>query len=522
MNDQRPKVVSLVRVSVERQAGPDRAGIDRQRESIRRIIQQRNLDCIRSFTLVNVSGSNVRRAPEIVEILAMVESRAVQGVVVADLDRLGRTDRFEDFALFQAFQDSGATLFCGDSELRMDSSDGYISALIKGAFAGVELQTLRNRMMGGKEELRKKGYCASAAHTLPLAISYDRTARKYSYASPEIDSVKEAFRLVDECGIKNYCEISRRTGIKATSLKNILRNPIYKGIRVYDTKRGPEKYQSVNGRQTERKKVRREEAEIIRVKVFDVLPVDVERFDRVQKILSETHRRWKEIRQHKTNVIFLAGGISFCAHCGSPLYGSAHPRKNGTVLSYYRCRSNTPRHRERTGGCTFAHIRRIEIDEALLNLLRQQFSRPETVQRIIEHALEAVRDRTGAGHSSEEVEATLQKLKRRQMRLTEAFEKELIPMEAFESRMNVVRQEESAVRSWLAKATQPRKTELTRFARMIARGALAFGRIKEPTMQKRAVDQIFSKLVFRGNKIVSFSLRPQFASSHVTSLVCAP
>jgi hypothetical protein len=129
---------------------------------------------------------------------------------------------------------------------------------------------------------------------------------------------------VDESGIKNYCEIARRTGIKATSLKNILRNPIYSGIRVYDTKRGPEKYHRTDGRQAERKKVPRQPEEVIRVKVFDEPPIDPERFARVQKVLAETNRRWKDIRSHKPSVVFLAGGIAACAECGSPLYGSSH------------------------------------------------------------------------------------------------------------------------------------------------------------------------------------------------------
>ena len=515
-------VMTLERVSLDQQAGPDRAGLDRQRECNRRTIEAYGLRCVGNVVLKNVSGSSVRRAPEIQELLRKIECREIGGIVVADLDRLGRTTRFEDFALFQAFQNSNGAIYTSAGPIFPGSDDGFFSSVIKSAMDGMELQRIRKRMLGGKEEFRKKGLCAGSKITLPLGVDYDRPAQKFLYVSPEIDRVREAFRLVDEQGMKNYCEIARRTRIKATSLKNILRNPIYAGTRVYDTKRGTETYRSVDGRQPERKKIRRRPEEVISVKVFDQPAVDPARFKRVQKILSETNRRWKEIRSHKTGVIFLAGGIAFCDFCGSPLYGSAHPRKNGTVLSYYRCRSNTPRHRERTGGCQFAHMRRIDIDAALVQLTDAHLSQPEMIRKIIEHALESTRSRLGAGKTPEEMQAMLEKMGRRRMRLIDAYEKELLSLEEFERRLDAVQREENTVRSWLGAESGKPEADVDKLARRISRGALAFKRIKDPADQKRAIDQLFSRITFRGNKIISFSLRPQFAHADTPPLECQP
>lgn len=510
MNSELEKiVVCLERVSLEQQAGPDRAGLERQRECNRRTVAHHNLKSLDSVVLKNVSGTAVRRAPEIQKILGMIERRQIGGVVVADLDRLARTVRFEDFALLQTFQDTGAVIYTGDAVLRPSSADGFFSSVMKMAWTGMELQGIRKRMMGGKEELRKKGLCASAAHTLPLGIGYDRATKKF-IVSPEIEMVKEAFRLVDECGIKNYCEISRRTGIKATSLKNLLRNTFFKGIRTYDTKRGSEKYASINGRQAERKKVRRAPEEIIRVKVFDDPPVDPARFDRVQKVLDETNRRWKDIRSHKPQVTFLAQGIAFCDLCGSPLYGSAHPRRNGVVLSYYRCRSNTPRHRQRTGGCAFAHQRRAAVDEALRQLISDEFSRPGVIRRLIEHVLESRRLSIGAGHSADEIEATLGRLDRRRERLLDGFEAGHVTLIDLEKRLAKIEAQKSAAEALLVQSQRPDDRDIARTAKLIARGALAFRRISDVSAQKIIANQLLSKVMFRGDKIVSFSLRPQF------------
>jgi len=64
-----PKVVSLVRVSTEGQAAEGRAGLDRQREAVRCIVKAHDLDLIKSYELVDVSGISTASHPDIIEIL---------------------------------------------------------------------------------------------------------------------------------------------------------------------------------------------------------------------------------------------------------------------------------------------------------------------------------------------------------------------------------------------------------------------------------------------------------------------
>src|ERR1051325_3772162 len=270
MDKQIEKLVATVRrVSVEHQANSDRAGLDQQAERNNRTLAANGLTSIKDITLTNVSGTAVLQTPEIKELLEMIRRRQIGGVVVADLDRLSRTTRFEDFALFQAFQEAGASIFTSEMVLRPGSPDGYLTTLLKAGMAAMELQTIKTRMNFGKEEIRKRGGCPSGLHALPLGISFDRVTQKYVTVSPGIDQGQEAFRFEDQSGLKNYNEICRRTGIGATSLKNTLRNPSYKGERVFDKKRSAEKYASKNGRQAWTKKIPRKPDEIIRVKIFD-------------------------------------------------------------------------------------------------------------------------------------------------------------------------------------------------------------------------------------------------------------
>ena len=514
MNSELEKtVVTLERVSLEQQAGPDRSGLDAQRARNARTIEAYGLKSVGRVVLTNVSGASVREAPEIKNLQKKIERGEIGGLVVPSLDRLGRTCRFEDFSLFQVFQDTGAVIYTGDAILRPSSTEGFLTSVLKTAMDGVELQNIRRRMWGGREELRKKALCASGPQSLPMGIGYSKSEKKYLLLSPEIDAVKLAFELVDVHGIKNYCEISRRTGggIKDTSLKNILRNPIYSGTRVYDMMRGAEKYASVNGRQADKKKIRRAPEDVIKVQIFDDPPVDPARFDRVQKILAETHRRWQDIRSHKPHVTFLAQGVAVCDFCGSPLRGSAHPRRNGVVLSYYRCRSNVPRFRERTGGCCFAHQRRAAVDNALRRLICDELSRPPMIRRLIENFLEAKRLSAGAGQTVEEIEATLAKIAASRKRLWDAYEKGLTTLVDLEPRLVRLDAQKAATESLLVQTKRPADSDIMRTAKRIARGALAFRRISDASAQKIAINQLLSKVTFRESRIVGVTFRPQFA-----------
>ena len=167
-------------------------------------------------------------------------------------------------------------------------------------------------------------------------------------------------------------------------------------------------------------------------------------------------------------------------------------------------------------------MRRIDIDAALVQVTATHLSQPQMIRKIIEHAVESTRLRIGAGKTTEEIQAMLEKMGRRRTRLIEAYEKELLSLEEFERRLDAVRREENTVRSWLGAESGKHEPDVGELARRISRGAAAFKRIKDPVEQKRAIDQLFSRIVFRGNKVVSFSLRPQFARGDTAPLECKP
>ena len=175
----RKRVVGLVRVSSAQQGTDDRAGKPRQREVIRKTIERHNLDCLRIYELT-VSGTNVTNHPDIIEILQLIGSRVIDGLVVADLDRLFRPDQPTDYAILQTFKDTGATIYSGETTYNLGTKDGMLFSGIRSSVSAYELGLMKERQQGAKEEMRKLGKNPSNELTLCLGIGYERKLQRLS------------------------------------------------------------------------------------------------------------------------------------------------------------------------------------------------------------------------------------------------------------------------------------------------------------------------------------------------------
>jgi len=244
------RVIAFLRVSTEEQADEDRAGIPRQRESIRLTANARNLQIVDEVVLTDVSGSNVRRSSAFQDILQQVSSRSIDGVVVSDLDRLIRPNDLADLEVLDVFHRAGAVIYTEGAIHDFRSIEGTLLSQVIALFAGYERRLILKRIIDAKEEKRRRGKCPSSRITLPLGINYHRETEQWGFTS-DIAKVQEAFRLVDEEGQTNISTIGGLVGIASRTLWNILRNPIYMGMRVYARKRGDVRYRSSDGKQAD-------------------------------------------------------------------------------------------------------------------------------------------------------------------------------------------------------------------------------------------------------------------------------
>lgn len=340
------KCIELIRVSTESQAADDRASIPAQRAINRRTAASYGLDIVKTIEISDVSGASVLLAPEIQNLLKLIDDSQIHGVITREFSRLMRPESFADYAILQAFSDSNTVLYLPEGPIDFRSKTGRLMGTIRAAIAGLERQEILERMWAAKEEKRKRGEHPQSYITLPFGIGYQE--RKWFY-KPEAQRVLEAFHKMLR-GQHNYRELAKEVGVTPRGMHLILRNPIYTGWRVINKRRDISPGARITrdgGRQGDRRKIDRAPEEIIRVQVLDPL-ISIEEFSRVQMIMdSKQALHWR----HRPDCgrRFAYNGFLACAVCGNlsiPRFGV----ETATVefITYVSLRKLSPRVVRRT------------------------------------------------------------------------------------------------------------------------------------------------------------------------------
>lgn len=370
------RVIELVRVSTEGQAGEDRAGIPAQRAANRRTAQQYCLEIVRTIEMVDVSGAAVLSAPEMQELFRLMASPDIQGVVTKEFSRLMRPGNYADYAILQQFVDTGTVLYLPDGPLDPAGDSGQLIGPLRAAIAGWERRAILDRIWRAKEEKRKRGELAQSPNCLPYGVGYENG--KFFY-KPEAEKVREAYRRVLS-GDHNYNAIAELLGVTHRGAHVILRNPIWTGWRVIDKKRDPSaagKLPGADGRQGDRRKIRRPDSEIIRVRVITDPVVSEADFARAQAIMDAkqaNHWRNREGYVHR----FTYNGFLSCA-CGEPLH--TFRRR----ADYYICRD-----RRAQGSCRSSYLRREKVEAQLDTLFTERLTDEGFLREIAEHTRQQV------------------------------------------------------------------------------------------------------------------------------------
>lgn len=506
----KPKVIAIYRVSTEEQADEDRAGLPRQREAVARVVDQHNLDVISEIELAGVSGTNVSSSPEFREMLRQVRAREIAGVVVSSLDRLARPDTFESMSVLDNFRDAKALIYAEGEVLDLATKEGRMTAKIKLAFHDYDRSNIVERSATAKEIKRKKGECPGPPSILPLGVTYDRKTNTWSYTE-DIKTVQKAFRLFDVEKVTNLTQLAGKVGLQRNTLAKILRNPIYKGWRVYDQKRSEDKHVVKNPRtplrenetvRFSRRKVNRAEKDVIRVQVFKEPAVDPETFDRVQDTLAENRSDW--LREYVPTAINLAVGIGYCAHCGRRLYASSGKRADGRKSSYgyYLCASNYYTNKAKKRECAQPNVRKEVIDRTLAEFAAVHLASESTVLALAERVKAPVDNAT----SKENQEKRLKQIDQEKDRILSLFQKGLFEIERLEAEVKKLTTEASAIQRRLRSYDEQQRLRKNtdKSVTLLFKACLAFRRITTPAQKQAALRGLFAKVFFDGAEIVGF------------------
>ncbi|WP_265594418.1 recombinase family protein [Haloferula sp. BvORR071] len=505
-------------MSTAEQAADGRAGIARQREVVERVAREKLYDVVEQIELVDVSGTSLHYAPEIMGLIERIERKEIDIVLCSEMSRLGRPEELNSFALLGACQRNGVLLDLGGTIHDLASPEGFLSGGILALLGGHERMQMLKRMMQSKEAKRARGQNPQSHITLPLGIGYDRKAERYTF-TPDIVKVIEAYRLIDEEGLRNLSEIGRRAGnLSAATTKNALKNPVYRGVRIYDKFRDQSKKTvKKGGRQGDRPKIKRPADRVIEVRIFSPEDqcVSDERWNRVQELLRGIRENHEVAvaERHEGNLL---SGTARCGYCGTQrIYCKRRNRKlseKSSTKGHYICRTHHETQTKKAGNvkCRQGWSPMEEMDELLEAFVCRFLADTSFVEAVIANARTKQAGKIVSLDFSESINDKLADLEKRDRRIVDALvDGAISTAEAKERRMKIEQEKAFLVRSVGSSSEQSSdQDELSDIARQIAEGVKGWPAQGTTKEKKAFLQRIFSEIYFRGPEITAFRIAP--------------
>jgi len=450
------KVAEILRVSTKEQSEDDRAGLPRQKAVNIQTVKKYDLTLIKTFEIIDVSGTSVIHTPEIKALIKMMKSGLIDGVVVADWDRLLRLDNFSDLSLLQHFIETKTLIYTPDNVVDLNTQSGFLFGGMQSIIAGNDLTQIKKRMLAAKEVKRINGEHPNCDITLPTGVSYNRKEKRFYY-NENSSKIKLLFNMFCHEGILNYCELERQTGLKNRTIPNLLKNELFIGYRLYDTKRSTEKIIGQDGRQTDRPKVKRNPDEIIRVKVIDNPLIDEATFQKAQKIIKSKNRRY-HAKRSKEGERFLYSGILKCGCCGDIMYSTSGGRNH--LKDYYLCSSKNYQRKRKNGKseCNTKYLPRKTVDHSVTKFVAEKLTDEGYLKSVINTALSSERIQEQKTEA-EMLEGMLTRIKAKRSKLADLYIDGRIDKDDLDKKLNGLDGEESSLKYRLDKIQNAKKLE---------------------------------------------------------------
>jgi site-specific DNA recombinase len=297
--------------------------LDRHRRNLFAVAKKERHNIVHIYEEV-VSGESVTERPRLQEMLREVDTGLVDGVLVMDLDRLGRGDMLDQGLLDRSFRYSGTKILTPNEVYDPESETWELVFGIKSLVAREELKAITRRMQRGRVASASEG--KSISKVPPYGYTRDENLRLH----PEVETawvVKKMFEMMrDGHGRQAIAQELDKLGIKPpnkkrdswspSSITAIIKNEVYLGTIIW----GQVKYVKRNGKYTCKKAPRSKWT--IKENAHEPL-VTPELFEAANRAHSG---RWRPSHNVSKGLANPMAGVLKCELCGySMLY---QPRKN--------------------------------------------------------------------------------------------------------------------------------------------------------------------------------------------------
>ena len=332
--------------------------VRRHKEQLYATAKRMNLHVIMTFEEVR-SGESLSSRPQALAMLEAISTGNYGGVLVMDVDRLGRSSMFEQGLIFDTFRRYGVKIITPNKVIDPNNDDDEDKFAIESVFARWELKAYKRRSRRGINKSVDEGsYLANAPYGYKkTVVNRQPTLEVYE---PEANFVRIIFDMyvnqgVGTSNIANHLNAlgahpSRSDKFGRTSVAYIIKNPVYIGKTVWNKQH----YVVENG-------VRHSYPTPDKKKVTEGIHppiIDEETWNRAQEIMK---KQWHK-KYYDGTVANPLAGLVRCGNCGRLMM--RHPSGHRTKVPFLMCLQK---------GCIPTHPVE-EVETAVLANIREQLA----------------------------------------------------------------------------------------------------------------------------------------------------
>lgn len=304
--------------------------LSKHRKALLKFAKEKNYNIVEIKEEI-VSGESLFFRPKMLELLKEVEERVYDGVLVMDMQRLGRGDMQDQGIILKTFKQSNTKIITPNKvyDLNNDFDEEYSE--FEAFMSRKELKMITRRMQGGRVRSIEDGNYIATNPPFGYDIKWINRSRTLVINPEESAIVKLIFKLyIEGNGAGSIANILNSLGYK-TKFKNCftsssvlfaIKNPVYIGKVTWKKKeikksKSPDKIKDTRTRDVGEWIIADGKHEAI---------IDIETWNKAQEIMKGKYHIPYQIANGAANPI---AGLVICSVCGSKMvmrkYGTSPP-----------------------------------------------------------------------------------------------------------------------------------------------------------------------------------------------------
>lgn len=211
--------------------------LSKHRKALLKFAKENNLN-ITEIKEEIVSGDSLFHRPKMLELLKEIGNKEYTGVLVMDIDRLGRGGMKDQGIILDTFKESNTKIITPLKTYDLNDEMDEEMTEFKTFFSRRELKTINRRMQGGRIRSIEDGNYIATNAPLGYDIDYIKKSRTLKINLHESEIIKLLFKLYTEGdgagSIASYLnslgyKTKTNSSFTSSSIIAILKNPIYVG-----------------------------------------------------------------------------------------------------------------------------------------------------------------------------------------------------------------------------------------------------------------------------------------------------